>query len=343
MFATECTMAQVTEVNRFNASNYDYPIPQEFTVDGKSKLILYEENRDTYSMSIYDEKFEAVKNFTYTGKTWEQVSEISERYRNTEYIYDENTGEYLGKKYVYSDWSTPNVHTSEYYESPFGCQFEDYNIANYGSSVILTQKLFNDDDTYEFIVPIYKQIEYDESSDRYGDGVISYREKGKAVVKTGFKIISDEGNEVASVYFDEDMTASYGGHEAYINKIGDNYYLKMYVTSYKDRDNYEKGNYIIYYAINRETSSIQLVKKSVMRCSPTMPRAGEVVDVTLDENNDAQALNVTSVSGKLVKSISIKPNQTNVSISTAGFASGMYIVSIANGKSSKECCKIVIR
>ena len=109
----------------------------------------------------------------------------------------------------------------------------DENLCSEGICIDVTQTLFNDDEKYEYILPLY----------------VEERE-------VGFRIMSEDGAELTRVYYDnyenilkEDFYTWIEG----IIKYGDNTYL----IERKDDDSY--GVYSYFFKVDRKATSVKAV------------------------------------------------------------------------------------
>lgn len=99
------------------------------------------------------------------------------------------------------------------------------------------------------------------------------------------------------------------------------------------------------YAIDPASSSVrQITEARKVRVSPTAPRRGTSVNVELGEHAGSNSkVVVTSVNGRIVLDRNIAAGTTATTIDTDSFATGVYIVTVSDGKNSREASKIVVR
>ena len=199
------------------------------------------------------------------------------------------------------------------------------------NDILLTQTLFNTDAAYEWIIPIYeaKNVAYENKYEKV---------EGNKVVGTGFKVVSQNGSTVATVNFPAEYSFNYElDLDLYI--LGTDIYLMCSVQDSKG------DNYKLIYAVSSENSSVKQVGAARrVSVSPTSPRRGTPVNVTLPtESMNVTSVKVVSASGAVVMSRNIEPNVTSTSIDTRNFAPGLYIVNVTDGKSIREAAKIIVR
>lgn len=103
--------------------------------------------------------------------------------------------------------------------------------------------------------------------------------------------------------------------------------------------------YYIVYEIDAAKGSVKAIDAPRrVSVAPTMPRRG--TDVNIDLGSPAETackVIVTSVSGQTVMTRNIEPGTTSTTIDTSRFENGMYIVTVSDGKTTRENTKIVVR
>lgn len=206
---------------------------------------------------------------------------------------------------------------------------------NMGSS-IMTQTLFNEDENFEYVIPILKTIDVSYTMNHS-------KVEGKEVVKSGFKVVNDNGAVVAEVNLPNDLFISEDRNMcAYF--FNNKKYLKL--TGYKYDDNHHyRSYYSIIYEINSANSSIKIVgEPKRVSVNPTTPLRGAIVTVTLDETvTNLSNVRVISTSGQVMLSQKICPGERELHIDTGRFERGVYIVTVEDGKTVRESSKIIVR
>lgn len=190
-------------------------------------------------------------------------------------------------------------------------------------SLAATQKLFNDDDAYEYIVPIftYKTIEYNEGA------CINGMYESKTVIVgdfvTGFKIMNDKGETVQT------FNTSWNYMDAYI--LGE----KIYISPDSEK----------YYRVNKSGSSTlaEVSMPSGVSISPRVAQNSTPVNITATESDSDRTIKVISANGSVMTTTKIPAGSTSATINTSRFRSGTYIVLVSEGDKMVENCKIIIR
>jgi hypothetical protein len=176
--------------------------------------------------------------------------------------------------------------------------------------------LFNDDDKYEYLSPTIVD--------------------GKC---TGFSVVSEDGKVLSNVKFGGYTLYSTSDNDIYLLELSGNNFL---VVKVQDAD-YVKYNLV--YAIDKQNSSVKSVGAPIKTSvHPTAPARGETVNIDLsDVAAQGATVSVTSVSGKTVMSEKIAAGTNHASIDTSSLQRGVYVVTVNNGKTTRENTKIIIR
>lgn len=228
---------------------------------------------------------------------------------------------------------------SEWKESPLGYigMLDGNNASCY---INVSQNIFNEDDSYEWIEDIMEPYEevYNEV-DLDGDGEIDGKKINRKYRRTGYRIMQDTGNVLAEIKFGE-------GRTEYIRPsiivVDGKKYLQLQTF-----ENSESSIEVQLYEIISKGSSTSLKKVrtdyGAISASPAVARQNEVVTVDLSSIKEAKVLNVVSGNGQLVLQQNLKAGQNQVLVHTSGLAAGMYVITVSDGKNTTENCKITVR
>lgn len=180
--------------------------------------------------------------------------------------------------------------------------------------LIITQTLFNNDELYEWVIPVY----------------------GENGCK-GFKVMSQSGAVVANVaYPAEYCYVNYLELELYL--LGEDTYL---LAEVQDEDG---EYYVIPYAVSAGEASVsQVAAPHRVSVRPATPRRGTSVIVSIPEEFNGATVNVVSASGAVVMTKTIAAGQTSTDINTGTLPAGVYVVSVTDGEAAHEAAKIVVR
>ncbi len=258
------------------------------------------------------------------------------------------------KKYLnYERWPTATDYRTEFYtpwESfavnqevcPVSASYQteqhsDNNVA-YGminNIVTWSQTLFNDDDSFECLVPDYETVPLKEKGLQWVNDFCQYETRGDSVRVSGSSVYNDRGARLESL----NLPSGYDVIGApSIMSLKNRAYISIYASLDKDQ-------YLLMYAIDRATGSLRSVAAPVrVAVSPTACDSGTPVNVTLG-NASARPVRIaaTSLSGAAVATGSIPPGATASTLDTTGLPSGMYIVTVSDSSTVNESSKILVR
>ena len=312
-----------------------YFLPQEMTSDGKSRLIL--PIKETIEI---DEGYGAyTRSFTTGWQVADKNLNIEKEFKmftpdelnNTrEIIYETSDGN--------GGWTEISKDTREIYLLPYQYRSVD---CNYVSAVNISQTLFNDDEKYEAIVPVYGgEVIYQEGNDR---------RIYKNYVVTSFKIVGETGETLHTLNAGENMFFADGeGNGVQIIRIGDKIYCVVCVGDLvADNSDWQYGDSYRWYEICKETNSINFVRETrgSMNIRPTVANRNELITITLnDENsNTARELIITGVNGQLVDRRDIPAGENTVTISAAMMRSGMYNFTLQKKGEIMDNGKVIVK
>lgn len=215
------------------------------------------------------------------------------------------------------------------------------------NSFITTQSLFKKDEAYEYIVPICQQIiERTDNSDRDEDGEVDQVVTEYGISYSGFKIMQDNGNVLATIKFDGGYSFStYSWREA-LNFL--HFENKDYIAAYvqKKNNNGETEDATIFYAITPgDATSIKAVHTEYngVKATPALAHKNETVVVDFSGIENAKQLSVVNGNGRTVMQTHVTNGQTSYTLNTSNLPAGLYVVKVDNGKHTTETCKIVVR
>lgn len=197
-------------------------------------------------------------------------------------------------------------------------------------SAPVTQTLFNSDEAYEFIVSDYSLINYNVENE-------DYKATGKYLAITGFKVVSENGNTVATMNFPSGMYG-YGDPQLFITSAGN------FLIVVLNNDSGER--FVVTYKVENSGSGIRQIGSPVqcgMKVNPTAPTRGSLVNVSFAPAESGTRLNVVGTDGRCVFQCALDEGVTSSQIETGRFSSGIYVVVLEDSKGTRESCKIIIR
>ena len=251
MFAVSASamMAQ-SNPKVFEAENSIDATMSEFSANGKAQMYIknYDNSNGKVIFTFYAD------DFTQQGELIVQCESFtaSEKMEQREWQDDG-----MGHAGYTGDWKTIYDESNTIYgDGASRITLKDFNQScDDFRSIYLSQTIFNNDDKYEYIMPVYKPYSMYEERDEDGDGTIDTKDTRSGMNIVGFKIVSETGNVLSTVNFEE-------GFEVYDLKfdlilINGKRYLSITGNS-----SYPKRVYYIY-SIESEAASVSM--KSVQR------------------------------------------------------------------------------
>lgn len=212
---------------------------------------------------------------------------------------------------------------------------------NYVSAANISQTLFNNDDKYEAIVPVYGgEVIYQEGNNRriYKNYVI-----------TSLKIVGETGETLHTLYAGENMFFVSGeGDGIQIIRIGDKIYCVVRVGDLvADNSDWQYGDSYRWYEICKETNSINFVRETrgAMNIAPTIADRDAQITITLNDENSnvARELVVTGVNGQLVGRRDIPAGENSVQIPASMLRSGMYNFTLQQKGQVVDNGKVIVK
>lgn len=209
-----------------------------------------------------------------------------------------------------------------------------------------TQTLFNNDEKWEFLRPIYTEvISNTRESDRDDDGEIDYKEITYRDRLKAYEIVSEDGNVLSSFlisegdYYDPRLILWDG--ETYFGicvekKIEEDDYTEDYL--------YEE--YMVIYSIDKNASSVKKIASTpAMRVSPALAERNSTVNVTLDAETikNGGELIITDSNGRTVGRSHVEAGQTSVPVTTDRMGSGVYNITLTEKGQKVENARIIVK
>lgn len=319
----------VAELNNLGFSS----LLGKFTKDGKSYFTPCTYSDDgSAQVTIYDDDINIISNFSlptvdnslpYT--ITDQRFKIVVTYPDG---YEEDKG-FTGEWYQTRDES--EIHSPVLNPYLFNL---DQGIGGWDVNIPITQTLFNNDEEYEYIQPIYKYKVEKTELDRDSNGDIDYISTSYYPYLVGFKIMTVTGKELQRVDF-EDFGMNYYYEGSFIIEINGKYYIAVY------RDDAAS----LLFKINTSTSSIQQVGAPIkgMSVRPRMQNRGGSFTVELDgDSNVERDVVVVNSAGQTVWEQKVPAGQKIVNISASRLSQGLNVVTVRGGK-QPESCKVIVK
>jgi hypothetical protein len=306
----DCTLADAKNA---------YGLTNEKEIDGKIHLYREGDSGEYFGYQYFGDKYPQADYYFEPNGQYNESNEalgtLYVVYYEYEYVYD-----YTGEWEVQGEYENTNYSDLIHLED----EFDEVDC------IYLTQNLFNNDEKYEYIIPNKEVVDIDRIEDHY-------HVTGQTIRTTGYRIMSEDGTILSTIkypngYFDGGNGMS---HAVLNNK---NYLL----CSVNDKD---YNDYYLVYEIDPSSNSVKSVGAPIKTSvHPTAPARGETVNIDLsDVAAQGATVSVTSVSGKTVMSEKIAGGTNHASIDTSSLQRGVYVVTVNNGKTTRENTKIIIR
>lgn len=207
------------------------------------------------------------------------------------------------------------------------------------TGVTITQTLFNNDEKYEFCLPVMDVFTKEDSySDYYQTQTIQYRYE-----PIGYKIVSEDGTVLQEIIVNEarDNNLSI---DAVVMQLGDKTYFVIRTYSGEYGEEHEM-TYL--YEINKNTNSIQKVRevKGSMRVTPTVANRNEEITISINDDNCnvARELIITGVNGKLIERRTIPAGENTFKVNAAMMRSGMYNFTLQKKGEFVDNSKVIVK
>ena len=237
-------------------------------------------------------------------------------------------------EYSYEDWGPPDKwgepeertdrRTPQYPESM-------ELVSDYGNDLDMevTQTFFNDDDKFEYILPVCQvgNFTYEDDQNRSGGQRLEYR---------GFDVYTSDGSLVRQFRLPAGYVSEY--LDASALTLGDINYVA--IRADKDGEEYV----LVYRADGASIAAAPALIQKASSVSPTAPQRGQTVHVDLGfEAKPGCSVSVVNAQGREVNRINVAEGNNAAEIRTDSFDRGVYVVVVKNGNKKQEVTKIVVR
>lgn len=197
-----------------------------------------------------------------------------------------------------------------------------------------SQKIFDDDNKYEYITPT---TIVEDGHDMYIKGIAIKQEDGTTLATFNF----DNGESLRFINQDD------RDYPIEVFLIDNKAYLLLKLL--KEDESFFRGRLDIFrmysFDFGKISTSIKKVRDipTKMKVVPTLPQKNEVIKVDFTDMKSPSKLSVVDTNGKVCFTQSIQSNQTNLELSTSGMPAGMYIIRVTDGNKEVDNCRVIIR
>ena len=230
------------------------------------------------------------------------------------------------------------------------CPFYVGNVGELELEIYATQTLFNNDEKWEFLRPIYTESVYNSrESDRDDDGEIDYKEITYRDKIKAYEIVSEDGNVLSSFLVPEGDS-----YDPRIVKWDGDTYFGLSISRRVETDEWNpdtEGKYyyekfINIYSIDKNASSVKKIASTpAMRVSPALAERNSTVNVTLDAETvkNGGELIITDSNGRTIGRSHVEAGQTSVPVTTDRMGSGVYNITLTEKGQKVETARIIVK
>jgi hypothetical protein len=252
----------------------------EFSYNGQVQIFLRNDMDENGKQTFifYSDEFEKQGELTVSGVEYNWSSKHEER----EWKDDGYKGDW---KVMSDDSGKSHGGIMSLYLNDFDQSCDDFR------TIYLTQTLFNTDEKYEFLMPLYSSTIETGEDDRDGDGVVDFRYTSTNNSIIGFQIVSEDGTVLQTVNFDGDFTLPDNGK-------GDVDLLKIHSKLYLCFNGYTS---CLLYSIDSATSSVRMM---TMENLSSVPAGGYNLSGRLTRGE--KGVNIIRMSDGTTKKVLVK-------------------------------------
>ena len=330
VIAQENVLVEKTGVNFSGYVNF---IPAEVLTERTSKILLpIYESGDSYDEVRYYLGFQVM----------DENLEIEKEYRMFTLDEAKNTRLKITEQLNAEGGWVETSRSTRRNSSDYGFYMSETSFGE--SYAVMSQTLFNNDDKYEIIVPVYggEAIYQEENS--------STRTVYKNYVVTSLNIVNETGEVLYTLEAGENKFISLDDGDIHIVKIGSKTYITLPIGDLT-ADSWGEWIYRYHsyrwYEICKETNSVNFVRetRSSMNIRPTIANREEQITITLNEENSnvARELVVTGVNGQLVDCRTIPAGENTVKMNAAMLRSGMYNFTLQKKGQVVDNGKVIVK
>ena len=241
--AASASVAMAQSQKLFDSNSSFRATLAEFSYNGKAQIFLrnWMDENGKVTFTFYSDDFEK------QGELTVSCVEV-----NASYKHEERERKDDGFK---GDWKVLNEDTHKSYEDIISLSFDDFDQScDDFRTIYLSQTIFNTDEKYEFLMPLFSSSSTPEiyEEDRDGDGVIDARDTYTNTSMIGFQIVSEDGTVLQTVNFDNGFRTT-PSKKTQLLKINDK--LHLCFEGYTDN-----SSAILLYSINPTASSVRMMK-----------------------------------------------------------------------------------
>lgn len=237
---------------------------------------------------------------------------------------------YSEKRKYTGEWET----TENYYSLKPICSVDYLDLNNVGlyedSEIRISQTLFNKDEVYEYVRPIYEEKVTSEEYDRDGDGEVDKISTYFDAVHAGFEIVNESGEVLQSIRFYSPKFDVF--HQ--LIKIND----KHYWVAYDDGETNEHEWYA--FTPGFETGLKKVQAPAGLSVMPSLAKRHQSITIETDDVSKNREVNIVDASGKSVWRQILPAGQKSIRVNAAKLSKGLNVVNVDGEK--EKSVKVIV-
>jgi len=265
-----------------------------------------------------DDLFEGYIPQVFTNGAYICVQKYYEDETNYQYWYSDTVNVINSNLQVERSFVVDIDYPDSYDDRPLRLEFYDFDGNLWQDDIFTryTQTLFNNDNSFEYIKPIY--------STNTINSTYTYNVER-------FDILSEDGSVVNTITLEDGYLAR---PYIYLIKFGNKFYIYIRVANSESEE-----REAAWYRIDQQTQSISRVENVPFKVFPTLTDRNSDITVQLEEGTNAREIVVVDAMGREVKSVPVQPGQREVKVSTRGLSAGLGFIT----DRKNNAVKIIVR
>lgn len=226
------------------------------------------------------------------------------------------------------------------YFEPLSFEFASFGTGTEGNyldvDIYATQTLFNDDEAWEYLVPVQKEnstiqnVRVDEVTT---EGIVLYRTVRKGMKTTAINVVSENGTVLASIPFSGELSKDY--LQVFLLEGTIFFQLGLY-------GNNSSEYYDYLYRYDKQGGDLDKVA-AVRRSNRFATIEGDRLDVNLEYADANGNLLLTNSLGKVLHSEKVQRGKGSASINTSSLPEGIYNITLMQRGKVRKNQKMLIK
>ena len=223
---------------------------------------------------------------------------------------------------------------------PLSFEFASFGTGTEGNyldvDICATQTLFNDDEAWEYLVPVQEENSTVQNVRVDGvttEGIVVYRTVRKGMKTTAINVVSENGTVLASIPFSGELSKDY--LQVFLLEGTIFFQLGFYDNNYSEY-------YDCLYRYDKEGGDLDKVA-AVRRSNRFATLDGDRLDVNLEDADANGNLLLTNSLGKVLHSEKVQRGKGSASINTSSLPEGIYNVTLMQRGKVRKNQKMLIK